>query len=59
MRGVREQLLGGANFAQPDHRHMPATLFARQRIENLGLDGHVKRGGRFVGDQRRSVAISR
>jgi len=38
---------------------MPATLFARQRIENLGLDGHVKRGGRFVGDRHRSVAISR
>jgi len=39
-----------------DHRHMPAALFTRQQIENLGLDGHVKCCGRFVGDQQLRLA---
>ena len=39
-----------------DHRHVPASLFARQQIENLGLNSHVKRRGRLIGDQQFGLA---
>ena len=44
-----------------DHKHAHAALRAQARdeLEDLGLDGHVERGGRLVGDEQRRRARER
>ncbi len=38
---------------------MPAALLARQQIEDLGLNGHIERGGGLIGDQQFRLARQR
>ena len=41
------------------HRHAHLVLQLRQQVEDLGLDGHVQRGGRLVGDHQLRLAGQR
>ncbi len=42
-----------------DHRHVPLALLRLEEIEDLGLDGHVERGGGLVGEQQLRAAGER
>ena len=35
-----------------EHREVESLLEVQQQIENLGLDGDIERGDRFVGDEK-------
>ncbi len=42
-----------------DQRHAALALQVQQQVDDLGLDGDIQRGGRFVGDQQARIAGDR
>jgi hypothetical protein len=42
-----------------DQRHAAFPLQSAQQIQNLGLDRHVERGGRLIGDEQARIAGDR